>query len=608
MLKEIVDFTRYIQKNSPDTFTRNIYPKVGLHLEVHLDNSGSLKKEPQYEVFPKAKIPPPLSSFLEKCLAREIHTKWVSANKALDSKKKIHTCSPFSVAFKLKTIEEVNGRWKDYFQTAINYCQSEEQKELSRLFQGFCQTNLIKLVEETILKLEKQEEGKKKKTTLGKDDYIYCYLGNASLSFYEETHTNYLRTKVFNSEKFNITLEEQTFGVSDYLTGYNEKKPFLKHHTAPFSIGTRVTTDNAVDLYRFSQLQQNRQLPIPTPIFVDQQEHNVEMIRLFNETGERKNYRSIIKDLHEEKSEKLSSFYLLFFYMGGVKDFDFVPVFQYDISLPHFQDICELSTSKHVWKLQSYSIENIFAFETEVVQRIFNNQLIQKNKEGQLRFRYFDDLESNKMRSAIFHMVSRYRKNFYDYIYKSQKQAVSRSMFSEIMETLIIDDIKQDEVKNDKHTKEYTIKEKINIWFSLNEFFVNDTGKEEMKMAQEIELVREKINDMVENSEIGIKSDNEFAYAAGQIIYYLLSCSEASNKKHSLLEPFLQKSDLKQFKLTISRVFNQYKHGIGFHHLRFNNLAANVFSYETKTNIKELTPMLLAGYFSKNRIFKDKND
>lgn len=215
--------------------------------------------------------------------------------------------------------------------------------------------------------------------------------------------------------------------------------------------------------------------------------------------------------------------------------------------------------------------------------------------------RYFDDIDYNPkyIRAVMFQLVLKYRKIFYDYIYKSKREAVTSTILHDIMQTGILDDLKQDKFKDNRHTKEFTIKEKLNIWFSLFEYFDQQKteGGDETMASQVLEL-QGRMQQIANDSTAHVENDNEFAYAAGQVIYYLLNQSEAGNKSHALLEPFLQKTDATQLRMAIARTFAQYKHAITFYKGRFEKLMAEVLSYDLDSDLKSLLPMILAGYFA----------
>ncbi len=63
-----------------------------------------------------------------------------------------------------------------------------------------------------------------------------------------------------------------------------------------------------------------------------------------------------------------------------------------------------------------------------VVNPIFNNQLVQKTKAGKLWLKHFDDLKVNPeygLTDAIYNLLYKYRKAWYDFIYKSKQQIIT---------------------------------------------------------------------------------------------------------------------------------------------------------------------------------------
>lgn len=98
-------------------------------------------------------------------------------------------------------------------------------------------------------------------------------------------------------------------------------------------------------------------------------------------------------------------------------------------------------------------------------------------------------------------------------------------------------------------------------------------------------------------------SDEELAFAAGQIIGYLIDKSETSNKSYQLLEPYLQKSKCSELKISIANDVARYKHAINPNETRFKNVFAAVETWETKRNIKDLLPELISGIFARNQFF-----
>lgn len=607
MLREIINFTNSL---SQECITRNLEPLEGLHIMVELDENG-VAESIQYELFRKGGE---ITKFLKVCLERQVCTSCVSSDKRLDAPKKMnYSCSPFCVAFTKdvfhKNLSKVN--LKDYFaklqQKLLVYCDTEPQKRYSDLFLKACANELVDYVKNL-----------PEYPNLRKNDFIYIYLGNLKPNDYENTHKHYLAEKSFNTDKYNEPFGDEIYGVPDYLTTYNpDKKPFLRHHTATFTINTRVSSRESITLFRFLQLVSNSRIPNPLPIFIERKELNEEVISIFNRDRDRKiGYSEIIREIYQREGD-LGNYYLL--NLRGkkqVNDFDFVSSFQYRIE-PSISIVEIISLGGQLSRL---SIKTIFDFEKEIVGKIFNGGLVNIYQDKFEVFYFFDfeDKANRKRTTSIkrrtgdiaFQLVRKYRKAFYDYIYKSKHNALNSRIFHEILSNIICDEIRHDKLQNGKHTKEYSIKEKLNIWFSLFEYFdqqENEGGDE--SMANQILKLQERMQKIANNNDAHVENDHEFAYATGQVIYYLLNQSEAGNKSHALLEPFLQKTDATQLKMAISRTFAQYKHAITFYKGRFEKLMAEVLSYDLDGDLKSLLPITLAGYFSDCVIYqKNRRD
>ena len=129
-------------------------------------------------------------------------------------------------------------------------------------------------------------------------------------------------------------------------------------------------------------------------------------------------------------------------------------------------------------------------------------------------------------------------------------------------------------------------------------------------MANKTQHLLEKIKQIAKSEETAehIQTDDEFAFAAGQLIRTILNKSKSGERSHALLEPFLQKTQCDKLKLAIARAFDTYKHAFKVYggdatRYEFDKIMGDVMGYETQTNMKDLLPLILAGYFSET-IFK----
>lgn len=412
-----------------------------------------------------------------------------------------------------------------------------------------------------------------------------------------------MAAKVFNKDDYNKQKPstDQIHGISDSVSYFNDKKPFLKHPTAPLLYNYRVTGKEATRLWQFFNLQRNRQIPNPMPIFLDKKELTKKMVKLFNDEKGKLRYVELIKKLLE-KGEDLSNYYLIFFDVQAKKskviDIDFVSNFRYEMKDVKIIEI--LSLNGHLEA--KTKVENIFDFEYKILNQIFNNQLMPKASWR----RYFDDMEAHKMSSNTYNQLMKYRKSIYDYVFKSRRQAITKTMFDDIMQKGILDDIRLD----DNGSNDYSIKAKLNIWYSLYEYFDYTQFNKSLNtqsMVNKTEELMNRISIIATNENQHLKNDDEFAFAAGQVIHYLLNKSEAGNRSHALLEPYLQKTDATLLKREIARCFDIYKHAIKFYARKyeFDKIMSEVMGYEPdEKNMKNLLPSTLAGYFAKSTFSK----
>lgn len=548
------------------------------------------------------------SSFFQKCLKVQINTLPVSAQKIFNPDKKIFnsSCSPFALSFTKKNYskyqndkELLKKQLKDqYFKAAEKYINGDKHRALLEPFKNFIIKNLF----EFLTNLKEYQEAK--------DSFsINIYCKKAELSDFTDTHGAYLKENVFNKAQYNLEYEGTLLGISDSLSGFNEKKRFLQHKTGLPDLNYRISAEEAQHLWNFFRLQQNKQLPNPTPLFVDKDETelNKDMISFYQD-DRILSYSKLIHRLIEKHNKKLQNFYL-FFFQSGLKgsriiDLDFIPVFHFQLSQP--LNLVEVFGMGGNFK--NLQIQNVFSLLHDVINKIFNNQLIQNAHDGGTWGKFFDELEVNTkygLTDTIVNLMYKYRKAVYDYVYKSRHQSITCKMLDEMMIATIMDDIRRDEDFNRKDA----IKEKLNIWFNFWNYFANNQNR--TNMANRTVEILDRLQKIVENEQEHIQNDDEFAFAAGQLIWKILIQSKSASRTHALLEPFLQKADAAELKRAIARTFEKYSHEFVMYPKKyaFDKLMSDVMGYTPREpDMKKLIHMILAGYFAESIFKKEKED
>lgn len=465
MIHEIKNF---VENLAEEDFSRNLKLKEGIYLFLDVE-----KEDKKYLLRNQKKILETQEDIIlydgknetqyEKLLLNLlVNVKPASPAKIFNPNKKIFnlTCSPFALGlnkknFNDKSQELLNQELVQYFQSAERYVSNPQHQIWFFNFKGYCLNHLIPF----LLELPEYQEAKS-------NTNIYFFLKAPELEDFTLTHQVYLKEKVFNKDKFNLETTEGTFGISDSLSGFNDKKMFLKHHSAPLEFNYRVSGEVAMQLWRFFQLQQNKQIPNPIPIFIDKQELNEKMISIFNSEEKKIGHAEIVKKILSHSGQKdLQNYYLIYF-LGTkgsrIGDIDFIPVFRYEEGKAILQPVFGQQGVK--------KIESVFDMEEHVFNKIFNNQL-----KTDSWLKYFGEIKYDPkyITDTCYNQLLKYRKSIYDFVYKSRRQAITAVMFDDMMQQGIIDDLRHDDVKDGNHTKEYAIKEKLNIWFSLYDFFLS---------------------------------------------------------------------------------------------------------------------------------------
>jgi CRISPR-associated protein Csh1 len=624
----------------------NNKPSTGLHIFVELDENGEwLNREMLYRkdyIYYDGGEIADNKLLLNEFFRFQAASDYITMNKVqrFDPKQKIHSCSPFSVAFnftlnpddkskqkiilkpskeekevndakiKVVKIDVVRERLDEYCKNAAKiYFKENEESEIN------ITKDFVLVVKNEILPLLPNMEGF---IFLGEKDYVRVYFKSYPIEKQEKYYGIYLKENVFNKEEFSIESEGIKYGVSGFINTFADGKRFLKHQTTPFKKGVnqRLTEEDALVIEKFKDLFTRKPVifPNPLPLVVDKDEFktNREIVRIFNENGGKLSYSQIIKKIFEsDENLVLANYYLL--NMNQTKDglvlndYDFVSLFRYKL------ENCRIENLFNIKDKTDIQLHSIFGFENYVIQAIFNNSLVKTEPNYQVA--YFGEIKEKFIggygksekhtgsKKIIFTLIMKYRKAIYDYIYKSKISSITSIMFDDMMLQSVMADIKGDEFDKSKyhHTKEYSIKEKLNIWFSLYNFFELNNNQKRIDMANKTKELIAQMRVITEASNEHLKDDIEFAFASGQLINYLLDRSESSNRTHDLLEPFLQKTDAILFKKAIARAFDSYKHAIKFYHgkFAFDKIMSEVMGYEpVELNMKNLMPIILAGYFA----------
>ena len=607
MIQEIIEFNNEIGNDA-------VSPPKGLNILVDFDE----KDEPIIDVG------------IYVSLNKQEETKFLSSNKdffnscAIKSTmagiqvhqnsrftRQIKTNSPYCIGFSFTNEAKIlELGWSftinQYFSEAINYIEKDKAVILGKIekFRLFITNELQKELEILFKRIEGENNDRDKKNQIRlergekSNQEMICFL-NVPNHFYKEGNEKVLSAKAQGAKG-------SAYSLSKELFVYPNKKEYLPHHTATFQYGY-PTPQNDTNLIGdfFSKLGKG-EFPRPLPIFIDKNEIglNERFVTIFKKSGKKKNFKEILEELFESGvvEKNIQNYYLLVACKkkGGfsMQDLEFVPQFRYKLNGFSIKNIFDMPDVSDELK-----IETVFDFHEKVIQVLLVGKLDTNN--------FFNDLipKSFKNKLNTYRLVQKYRKPIFDYIYKSKIQAISGLNFNDIITTEIKDAFTNHHRFPNKKLKEERIKILLNIYFSLNHHFdpnnLNFNKSKQFNMADTTKTLIEQTKVLVQSLETHIeKNDNDlFAFCIGQVINYLVSQNQSSNKNHSLLLPYLQKNDFETLNQKIKEDVKKYGYAINFHNKRFNKIISETSGFKPTKNLKELEMFVFAGYFAQNIIY-----
>jgi len=516
--------------------------------------------------------------FLSRC---------VSSNKTFI--KQIFTNNQFCIQFNTKNLEKLNGSVDKFYETTGEYYSEIISAQGFSKYAAWAESIFRQLLNENFSKKPAE------------DIKVTVYF-NLPVDLFNLLSGAYFKQKIYNTNEYTVNNGE--YGIHSFKIDTNQKKPYKFSRSSFVHSFRLVDFETATNLNVFEyilKLKENK-VPNPLPLFLVQSELNVDVIDTIKITG-KLSYREIVRELYEKRGSDLGNYYLLNWGKGmsiSINDLDYVESFRYRISeLKIFSLLHD--------KSESTSIRDIFQFESKVFNPLFFNLLI-TGKDNPI-YHYFDDLSGNKFLNRlpykkVVNNLGKYRYAVYEYIYKSKTDAVSGRMILDLALTNVTDLLlSSDEVPFD------SIRNILNILFSVNHIFDhNNTNFGGRNMPSELPGYFSKLESLTANPDDHIQDDYLYAFSAGQVVYYLLSQSQSSNKTHSLVEPFINRTSAQAFNEQLIRVFNQYKHAIGFNNRRFNRIFDEILGYNPEANYKELLPVFLAGYFGDNIFYRKQSN
>ncbi len=587
MLKECLDVFAEKLKQDNDLILKEYIPTDGSYLIVNKDNKikyTDIKLDKKTR-----KIIATDDTLLKDICFFDYHSKLISMNKPVDSKKVIHTNNYLAFAVKKEsitqklTVEIIDN----YYDTLKNPLEKKykKSKEASKIYQKFVDEygevnqDLLekcrKWIKDNIFSIDKLVD-----VDLKKKEYLKIFFAlddepiNKELFIQEDNR--YILPNIYNSNDYNVEVDGEILGIPDNNMGMNAKKPFLSIKTRKVPASYLVDGDTAILQKQFFEYLMNLASNGKNNVYIDINKNTIEA---YNDREERKSFSGIDTGyyLRIQKGKELE-----IHVQDNIADYQDKLAVNFE-----YQDFFALKIKDYPEYTEKIGTHYTRSSVGELINSIFFSKYLQTN--------YFTDASDISVKDSILKQdIIMYRNSIFAWVYKGVD-----INFKQAEEKFALDLIKN-AVFNDYMLRAKT---QLNLHWSFKDYFMSLEQQGGKKMADIVTDLRESIRAKVlsKDEEVVTNNDREYYYAVGQLMAYFISLSKASKKTQSLINPVLNARNDVVIKERLLQLYKKYNYAIEAYATRVKRLYSMILGYESETKVDQ--EMILLGYMDNNVIY-----
>lgn len=383
---------------------------------------------------------------------------------------------------------------------------------------------------------------------------------------FEIESKRYFLPNIYNSTKYNVILGGEIYGVPNDNTGFNSKKPYLKHRTRKNDMPYLINTEEVLLQKKFFDFLMNKASQGYSNIYIDEDIHclpaDQSMPKRFNGYF-----------LRIQKGKEVE-----------IKEFDTIACLNNEIQPCHIPKSIEIDYAK--LKDESEFRPKVIT-QLDELKRMINSVLFSK----WLANSYFREAADIKLNDTVLKRnILESRDAFFAWFYKGN-ETIIKPLFPKVSLSIIKNTICNG--YRIRAQEQWMLREGVMNYLNRGGVQVADSMKEKL------DKLEVKIN---ADSQQSIESDVEYAIAAGQLVNFFLSLNKASTPKHALINPILNIKSDEKLKEELNKLFKKYNYTIERRSKRFGNLYAMIVAYTPVEKIKE--EALLYGYLTNSLIYK----
>lgn len=575
MLKDCLKvFENILEKSNGDKLILDSYiPADGTYIIVSKkDGNYEIKDTINIKIDKKTKKIDKSNKYYEDICKYDYNSKLIDMNKPIDGKKIIQSNNYLSFIIKKESL--TNGklcdeRIEEYYSKLENpylkYSSGNSKAIYKSVEDELGKPNIDRIeefkdwIQKNIFNLNVEITGK---------DYLKIFF-EAPIEEYEREGKRYLIPNIYNNNDFNINYNKEIYGLPNDNMGLNAKKPYLENKTRKVTVSYLLNNSDVLLQKKFFDYLMNFAVMGRVNVYIDTDNNEIKAY----ENGDMpdKNFNGIFLRIKKGKEVEIVDYDVITSYKSNlIKKFNFKNILEID------------QTSKNV-SIQNYHEIGKIKDIQQILNEVFFSKYLVNN--------YFIDPGDISINDgSLKNNLILSRNILFNYIYKGVDNGVF-NVLNKVSLSLIKGSIDNGYIPKASH--------QFNLRWSLINYFKG--GRDMADMIHDIkDSLRIKINASITDK---LDNDDEYYFAVGQLVGYLLSKNRGKKKPHSLANPFINGKSNDDIKEKLRRLYSKYSYDLDSKGKRFNNLYTMIIGYVPEDN-KVNQDLVLGGYLSNNLIYE----
>lgn len=574
MLKDCLEvFKKELDEKGDRLIIDSYIPADGTYILVEPKNDSYEIREVVDIKFDKKtkKMNQKSNSNFESICKYDYNSKLIDMNKPIDGKKIIQSNNYLSFIIKKESL--TNGklcdeRIEEYYSKLANPYLKYDKEIYKSVEEDLGKVDVERLekiqawIKENIFNLDIDFTGK---------DYLKIFF-EYSPEEYKREGKRYLLPNIYNNNDFNIRVQNDIYGLPNDNMGLNAKKPYLENKTRKVKVPYLLNSNEVLLQKKFFDYLMNYAAIGRVNVYIDNAHSEIKAY----ENGELpdKDFSGIFLRLKKGKE---------------------VEIHDYDVITGYKPTLARKFTFKNILKIdqssKKVSIQNYDMFgKREDMQQILNDVFFQNT----LIYNYFTDpgdlsVNDGNLKSNLLLC----REIIFNWIYKGIDNGVF-PVLNKVSISLIKGSIKDGHILKASH--------QFNLRWSLINYFKG--GKDMADIIHDIkDSLRIKINAKITDK---LDNDDEYYFAVGQLVGYLISKSKGKKKPHSLANSFINGKNNDDMKDKLRKLYIKYSYDLDVNGKRFNNLYAMILGYQPEGKVNQ--DLIIGGYLNNSLIYESNKE